>query len=94
MAKDTIVYTDEMLPLLDENAEEMPFHLVAHVTRNDKEYAVLEDPETEDGLMIFHVTPTEEGYEDFAPVESEEESEEIFYLFEAAFDDYEVGNAI
>ena len=94
MVKDTIVYTDETLPLLDENGEEMPFHLVARVSRNGKEYAVLEDPETEDGLMIFRVSPSEEGYEDFEPVDSEEESEEIFYLFEAAFDDYEVGNAI
>ena len=92
--KDRIEYTDERLTLTDEDGGDIEFHLVARIAWHGKDYAVLEDPEDEDGLMVFRVLPDEEGGERFEMVESETESEDIFYLYEACYSDYEVGEAI
>ncbi len=94
MAKDRIVYTNDDVTLYDENDEEIEFHLVARITLHDTDYVVLEDPEDEDNLMIFYCVKEEDGTESYTAVDSEEESEEVFYLFEACYMDYEVGNAI
>ena len=91
---DRIDYTDEYLPLVDEDEEEVEFHLVARVTLHDRDYVVLEDPEDEDNLMVFACEKEEDGTENYTALDSEEESEEVFYLYEACFSDYEVGNAV
>ncbi len=92
--QDQIEYTDEYIPLFDdEDGNEIEFHMVARVTLGEISYAILEDPEDEEALMVFCVTCDEEGNESFEAVEDEEESEKVFYLFEACYDDYEVGQA-
>ena len=92
-SKDSIVYTDEYYSLYDEEEGEVEFHMVARITLADKQYAVFEDPDDEESLMIFTSEPDEEDSESFQPVLDEEESERIFYLFEAAYDEYEFGQA-
>lgn len=90
--KDSIVYTDENLSLYDEE-EELDFHMVARVTLGGHPYAIFEDPEDEESLMVFDIVEEEDGNETYNPVMDEEESERVFYLYEAAFDDYEFGQA-
>ena len=80
-SKDSIVYTDEYYSLYDEEEGEVEFHMVARITLADKQYAVFEDPDDEESLMVFTIEP------------DEEESERIFYLFEAAYDEYDFGEA-
>ena len=92
--QDRIDYTDDYLSLVDENGEETEFHMVARVTLRGRDYLVLEEPEDEESLIIFGCETDEDGFENYTALESEEESEEVFYLFEACYDDYEVGNAI
>ena len=91
---DSIVYTDENLSLYDEEEGEIDFHMVGRITKDGRQYAIFEDPDDDEGLMVFYVDSTDDDNENFLPVEDEEESEQIFYLFEAAFDDYEFGSAI
>ncbi|MCR4882725.1 MAG: DUF1292 domain-containing protein [Clostridiales bacterium] len=91
--KDSIVYTDENLSLFDEEEGEVEFHMVARVTLDGHQYAIFEDPEDEEGLLVFNAEMDEDDNETFNPVMDEDESERVFYLYEAAFDDYEFGQA-
>ncbi|MBR6953479.1 MAG: DUF1292 domain-containing protein [Clostridia bacterium] len=82
----------EMIFLADEEGEETAFRLLGRLAWKGKTYAFLEDPEDEGSVMVFSVIPTDEG-ESFEMLEDEQTAEEVFYLFEAEADDYEVGPA-
>ena len=82
----------EMIFLADEEGEETAFRLLGRLTWKGETYAFLEDPEDEGSVMVFSVIPTDEG-ESFEMLEDEQTAEEVFYLFEAEADDYEVGPA-
>ncbi len=84
--------TDDRILLYDENGEEMAFIPLGRLCLNGKEYALLEDEEDEGSVMVFTVEA--DGGEDvYSPVEDEDECEEVFYLFQAESDDYEIGPA-
>ena len=91
---DRLEFTDEMLSLFDEEEGDVEFHLLARITLGGQPCAVFADPDDEEGLMIFSITIDPDGIETFNPVEDEDESEKVFYLYEAAFDDYSFGQAI
>lgn len=84
--------SDDRILLYDDDGEEMAFLPLGRLNLNGKEYALLEDEEDEGSVMVFTVE-TDGGEDVYIPVEDEDESEEVFYLFQAEADDYEVGPA-
>ena len=55
---------------------------------------LLQDAEDgEAGIMVFQVTPGEDGAEDYVFVEDDELSDDVFYYWQAERDDYEFADA-
>jgi hypothetical protein len=82
----------ETVLLTDEEGSDIPFRLIGRLEWQGETYAFLEDPEDEGSVMVFTVTEDGEG-EQYEPVLDDELCEEVFYLFQAEADDYEVGPA-
>ena len=84
--------SDDRILLYDDSGEEIAFLPLGRLTLDGIEYALLADEEDEDSVMVFTVGA--DGEEDvYSPVEDEDKCEEVFYLFQAEADDYEIGPA-
>ena len=84
---------DTVITLSDGEGGDYDFRLLARLEIDGIRYAVLEDPEEDGSVMIYRVTAGEDGSEAFEALETEEESERVFYLFQAEIEDYEFGEA-
>lgn len=84
---------EEMVYLADDDGNETAFRILSRLHVNDGDYMVLEDAEDEDSVMIFGVYENEDGDEEIAPLDDEDEVQEVFYYFQAEFDDYEFCDA-
>ncbi len=85
--------SDDRILLYDEDGEEIAFLPLGRLTLDGVEYALLEEEDDEGSVMVF--TVESDGEEDvYTPAEDEDESERIFYLFQAEADDYDIGPAV
>ena len=90
----------ERIVLTSETGEDIEFNLLARLTRAGRQYVVLQEaPEEGDEadeevfVSIYEVTPAEDGGESLRFVEDEDESDEVFYLWQADNEDYEFCDA-
>ncbi len=84
---------EELLTLTDADGFSVAFRILGRLEWKGQTFAFLEDPEDEGSVMVFTVSEDEDGEENFTMLEDEALAEEVFYLFEADADDYEVGPA-
>ena len=85
---------EEIITLYDEEEGEIPFRVVGRMEWKGGNYALLQDAEDgEAGIMVFQVTPGEDGTEDYDFVEDDELSDDVFYYWQAERDDYEFADA-
>ena len=78
--------------LTDEEGNDIAFRLIGRLDWQGKTYAFLEDPEDEGSVMVFTVSADGEE-EQYEALTDDDLCEEVFYLFQAEADDYEVGPA-
>ncbi len=83
---------EEFLTLTDEDGFEISFRILGRMAWKGQTFAFLEDPEDTGSVMVFTVTQEDDG-ENFSVVYDEDLAEEVFYLFQADAEDYEVGPA-
>ncbi len=75
-----------------EEDEDAPLTEIGRQLFRGKTYAIVQDDEDDDSVMIFRVV-RRFGEETYRAVEDPAVAEEIFYLFQAEADDYEIGPA-
>ena len=91
----------ERIVLTSDTGEDIAFDLLARLTRAGRQYVVLQEvpeegAETDEEdvfVSIYEVTPAEDGGESLRFVEDEDESDEVFYLWQAENEDYEFCDA-
>ncbi len=84
--------TDPDERFVPEDEEESPLIEIGRQAYKGKTYAILEDDEDDDSVIIVEVTEAD-GEECYETVEDQLIAEEVFYLFQAEADDYEIGDA-
>lgn len=90
---DVLEDDEEMMYLSDDEGNETAFRVLSRLRVNDGDYIVLEDAEDEESVMIFGICANEDGEEEIAPLDDEDEVQEVFYYFQAEFEDYEFCDA-
>ncbi len=91
---DSIQYVNETLPMIDEEDQEVDFAVLAHVQKDGSEYLIALDPDDEDeSIMVFEITVDDDGEEVFAVVDDMDLANQIYLLYDAHYEDYEIGPA-
>lgn len=83
---------DDVLVLKDEDGQEIEFEYLDTVEKNGKEYIVLlpleeAEDEEEGEVVILQIGETEDGEEEFLPVEDEKELNSVFEDFKERMKD-------
>lgn len=83
---------EDLIVLLDENDNELNFQLIMPFEHNGKAYVAMEPAGEvpgfeEDEVLIMEVIEDEDGEETLQPVETEEELEAAWEVFEALYDE-------
>lgn len=77
----------QVVELFDEEGVSTQFEVVANLQVDDREYAILEDPEDSDGVLIFRVTEENEEFV-FQIVDDAAEITEVISAYEQLVEDF------